>query len=278
MVGTSSTGLMREEMRAGMNFSISLLETRAQSLVREARAAFLTSDLVSAEFFENGQKSSSTTLNQQRRTPDGVDHDGNDVGHSSGALIRRSGDEEIHDFETSSLDLPFSGGLDLLEEDGEEDEGRPRGGGGDDGLDGFDGGDSDGGDLVGESFRNDQVHDLFEEEGLDGVSNSLLDEDAQQLAGTLSRDRVLLVGESLFDGSGEAESDERLRTLELDEIDELNGGLLSLDTRRGGEDDVDVDCRVGRSWDGTVFSFDRCWVDFDGRRDGGGGSRHRCWH
>lgn len=47
VVGTSSTGLMREEINAGMNFSISLLETSAQSLVSEARAAFLTSDLVS---------------------------------------------------------------------------------------------------------------------------------------------------------------------------------------------------------------------------------------
>lgn len=47
VIGTSSTGLIREEMRAGMNFSISLLETRAHSVVSEARAAFLTSDLVS---------------------------------------------------------------------------------------------------------------------------------------------------------------------------------------------------------------------------------------
>lgn len=47
VVGTSSTGLIKQLMRAGMNFSISLLETRAQRLVREARAAFLTSDLVS---------------------------------------------------------------------------------------------------------------------------------------------------------------------------------------------------------------------------------------
>lgn len=47
VVGTSSTGLIRELIRAGMNFSISLLETRAQSLVSEALAAFLTSDLVS---------------------------------------------------------------------------------------------------------------------------------------------------------------------------------------------------------------------------------------
>ena len=212
------------------------------------------------------------------RTPDGIDHDGNDIGHSSGALIRCSGDEEIHDFETSSLDLPFTGGLDLLEEDGEENEGGPRGGGGDDGLDGVDGGDSNGSDLVGKGFRDHQLHQLFEEERLDGVSDTLLNEDAQQLARAFSGNRVLLVGQSLFDGSSETESDERLRTLELDEVDELDGGLLSLDTRGGGEDDVDVDGRVGRSWDGSVFSLDRCWVDFDGRGDGGGRSRHRCWH
>ena len=48
VVGTSSIGLMRDEIKAGMNFSMSLLETSAQSLVSEARAAFLTSALVSA--------------------------------------------------------------------------------------------------------------------------------------------------------------------------------------------------------------------------------------
>ena len=47
VVGTSSIGLMSDEMSAGMNFSISLFETSAQSLVSDARAAFLTSALVS---------------------------------------------------------------------------------------------------------------------------------------------------------------------------------------------------------------------------------------
>lgn len=119
VVGTSSTGLMRDEMRAGMNFSISLLETRAQSLVRDTRAAFLTSALVSVR---EGKKISACRAKPQRRarpekkgrTPDGINHNGNDIGHEAGALVGRAHDELVDDAQGSGLDLPLAGGLDLL--------------------------------------------------------------------------------------------------------------------------------------------------------------------
>lgn len=66
VVGTSSTGLIKEEMRAGINFSISLLETRAQRLVSEARAAFFTSDLVSME--EDNKANQSTIRDDKKST------------------------------------------------------------------------------------------------------------------------------------------------------------------------------------------------------------------
>ena len=45
--GTSSTGLIRALIRAGIKRSMSLLDTRAVAFVSESRAAFFTSALVS---------------------------------------------------------------------------------------------------------------------------------------------------------------------------------------------------------------------------------------
>lgn len=151
-----------------------------------------------------------------RLTPDGINHDGDDVGHAASALVGSADDELVHDGEGAGLDLPLSGGLDLLEEDGEEDGDGPRGGDLDDAEDGGEGGGTDGGDLVGERLGDDEVHELLEEEGLDGVSDSLLDEDAQELASSLTGNGVLLVVESLEDGVGEAKADEGLGSLNLD--------------------------------------------------------------
>lgn len=121
----------------------------------------------------------------------------------TGALLRSGDDELVDDDQRSSLDLPLSSGLDLLEKDGKEDGGSPGGSDLNDGLDGSDGGFTDGSDLVGEGLTDDDVHELLEEERLNGVSNTLLDEDGEKLASSLPGDRVLLVTESLLNSSGE---------------------------------------------------------------------------
>lgn len=223
--------------------------------------------------------SSRTTQKGRRRTPDGIDHDGNDVGHEVGALLRGTDDELVDNGESSSLDLPLAGGLDLLEEDGEEDGSSPRGSDLNESLDGLEGGGADGGDLVGERLRDDEEHDLLKEEGLDGVSDSLLDEDAQELASSLTGDRILLVVETLLDGGGESEALERGGSLELDEVDELSGGLLALDAGGGGEDDVDVNGGRGGGGNGVSLGGDVGGGDLERSRSGDVGSqRHSYWH
>ena len=47
VLGTSSSGLIRTLVRAGIKYSISLLETRAVAFVSDPRVAFFTSALVS---------------------------------------------------------------------------------------------------------------------------------------------------------------------------------------------------------------------------------------
>lgn len=168
------------------------------------------------------------------RTPDGVDHDGDDVGHEVGALLGGGDDELVDDGEGSGLDLPLSGSLDLLEEDREEDGGGPRGGDLDDGLDGGDGGGADGHDLVGEGLGNHGLHDLLEEEGLDGVSNARLDEDRDQLASSLAGNGVLLVVKSLLDSGSESEVDKGLGAVDLTSLNVRERKLISPEMRAEG--------------------------------------------
>lgn len=119
------------------------------------------------------------------------------------------------------------------------------------------------------------MHELLEEEGLDGVSDTLLDEDAEELARSLTGDGVLLVREALLDRGGETETDEGGRALDFDEVDELDGGLLALDAGRIREDSVDVNLGIGIDRDVVALGLEGGGVDLE--TGGGRNVRHDLW-
>jgi len=92
----------------------------------------------------------------------------------------------IDDLEGTDLDLPLSGSSDLLEEDGEEGGDSPGGRDLNDRLDSGDGSLTNDLLLVGESFGNDGLHELFVEERLNGVTETLLGEDREKVESTLT--------------------------------------------------------------------------------------------
>lgn len=137
----------------------------------------------SAEVVERGTGS---LLDVGLGVPDGVGHGGDDLGHQASALVGRRDDELVHDLESANLDLPLSGGADLLEEDGKERGDGPGGRNLNDRLDGLDGGLTDDLLLVGEGFGDDRLHELLVEERLNGVTETLLGEDREKVEGTFT--------------------------------------------------------------------------------------------
>jgi hypothetical protein len=85
---------------------------------------------------------------------------------------------------------------------------------------------------------------------------------------------VLLVSETLENGIRETETDEGVRTFELDEVDELLGGVDTGSTvGRGREDGGNIGLGVGVGRNRSVVEFDVLFRDLRGGRSGHGG-----WH
>lgn len=230
--------------------------TRENGNAHEGRNKLLDI-LVGDEGAERGERGAGGLLDVRLGVPDGIDHDGDDVGHKAGALLRGRDDELVHDGEGASLDLPLAGGLDLLEQDGQEDGDGPRGRDLDDRADGLDGSLADVLLLVGKRLGDDRLHDLFVEERLDGVADALLDEDPEQVARGLADAGILLVGETLEDRVGNVVLDERVGSVELDVVDELLDGVDAARTVGGTrQDGGNVEFDVGRRRDLAVVELD----------------------
>lgn len=132
--------------------------------------------------------------------PDGSGEDWDNVGHCSANLSWGRGDELLEDVETSGLDLPFSGSLDLLKDRWKDDESSPWVHGLDNGLDGGKSRILDRGDLVGKSLEENwewRRLGVRDDVWLEEWGGTVLAEGGDGGAGGLSGRGVLLVVEGL---------------------------------------------------------------------------------
>ena len=130
--------------------------------------------------------SSGSLLDIRLGVPDSVGHGRDNVGHETSALIGSGDDELVDDLESTDLDLPLSSSSDLLEEDGEEGGDSPGGRNLNNRFGGLDGGLTNDLLLIGKGFGNDGVHELLEEERLNSVTETLFDEDREEVESSLT--------------------------------------------------------------------------------------------
>lgn len=132
--------------------------------------------------------------------PDSGSKNRNEVRHGPTHLVGCGSDKELEDVEAAGLDLPLSGGLDLLEERGEDDHGSPWVHRLDDRLDGSNGGILDGSDLVGKGFEKCGERGVDcgrDDEWLEKGCGTVLTESRNDIACCLAGGGRILVGQCL---------------------------------------------------------------------------------
>ena len=195
VLGTSSMGLVRDLMRAGMNFSI---YQRYKHLTPPRSG--VTYILVLHEGDGLLESGLGGFLDVCLGVPDGLGKDGDNVRHGSAHLLWGRDDELLEDVETTNLDLPLAGSLDLGQESREDDRSGPWVHGLDDGLDGRDGGIFDFGGFVGKGLEERwewRVWSSGDDVWLEHGSGAILAEGRDGRAGCLSDGGGFLVAQGL---------------------------------------------------------------------------------